>query len=352
MSNARLVAVVALLVLVGWLIYLLAPVLEPFLAAALLAYIGNPIVSGFERLRVPRVLGVALVFVLFALVFVGLVLVLAPLVRDNIAAFARRVPDYYDWLVQQLPRIEALLGVQIALDLPALRESVTQNWRELANWLTRALGAATESGLVAIRWVVNLVLIPVVTFYLLLDWRQTNARLVGLIPPAYQAGACRLARETDAVLGSFLRGQLSVMAALATIYCVGLTLVGLDLALPIGLLAGAVSFVPYLGFIVGILSAGVAAYVQFQDAFVLLWVALVFGVGQLLEGMVLTPRLVGDRTGLHPVAVIFAVMAGGQLFGFVGVLVALPAAAALKVWLGHAHELWVRAPAPARRRRR
>lgn len=349
MNNTRPVATVALLILFGWLVYLLAPVLTPFLVAALLAYIGNPLVSQLARWHLPRVLGVILVFLLFTGVFVGMVFYLAPLVRDSIVGFVRRVPEYQNWLMAQLPRLEAWLGIKLALDLDTLRQTLTGHWQEFGNWVTTALGVAGQSGLAVIGWVVNLVLIPVVTFYLLLDWEQTVARAAALVPPAYRARARLLARETDEVLGSFLRGQLLVMAALATVYSIGLSIVGLDLAIPIGLLAGLVSFVPYLGLVVGLVSAGIAAYVQFQDAYILVWVAAVFGVGQLLEGMLLTPRLVGSRIGLHPVAVIFAVMAGAQLFGFVGVLVALPAAAALKVWLRHAHEAWAQ---PAKRPRR
>ena len=183
----------------------------------------------------------------------------------------------------------------------------------------------------------NLVLIPVVTFYLLRDWDVLVARIHDLLPRYYEAKITEIARESDAVLGEFLRGQLTVMFALGVIYAVGLSLLGLDFGMLIGMLAGIVSFVPYLGVIVGIGLAGVAAMVQFQDLPHVLGVFAVFGVGQLLEGFVLTPKLVGDKIGLHPVAVIFAVMAGGQLFGVVGVLLALPVAAVLVVLLRHAH---------------
>ncbi|MEK7717444.1 MAG: AI-2E family transporter, partial [Pseudomonadota bacterium] len=187
---------------------------------------------------------------------------------------------------------------------------------------------------------VNLLLIPVVTFYLLLDWNRLLARSLALVPPRRQTWVANLARETDEVLGSFLRGQLMVMMSLATIYSVGLTLAGLDLALPIGVLAGLASFIPYAGFLGGLIAAALAAYLQFHDWLPLLWVAGVFLTGQVLESLWLTPRLVGNRIGLHPVAVIFAVMAGAQLFGFTGVLLALPAAAVLKVWLRHGHRMY------------
>ncbi len=351
MSNARLAAVIAIVALVGWLFYQLAPMLTPFLAAGLLAYIGNPAVTKLQRHRVPRVLGVILVFCAFIGAFVGLVFFLVPLLSDSLSSFFQRVPEYYDWALAQIPRLETWLGVKFKIAPSGMRDMLQNHWKDVGDWATKALGAAKKSGLTLISWAVNLLVIPVVTFYLLLDWNLIVARIDALLPPRAQPKVRQLARETDMVLGSFFRGQLLVMASLAAIYSIGLWLVGLDLALPIGLLAGTLSFVPYLGFVIGIVSASVSAYLQFQDVIAVLWVVLVFGVGQLLEGTILTPRLVGRRIGLHPVAVIFAVMAGGQLFGFFGVLLALPAAAAIKVWLNHAHEAWMRAPTPVRRRR-
>jgi predicted PurR-regulated permease PerM len=193
-----------------------------------------------------------------------------------------------------------------------------------------------------------------VAFYLLRDWNDMAARVHGLFPRPVQPRVAQLARESDEVLGAFLRGQLLVMLALAIIYSAGLWILGLDLALPIGLVAGFVSFVPYLGFIVGLAAASVAAIFQFQDAWMLMWVGAVFGFGQILEGTLITPKLVGDRIGLHPVAVIFAVLAGGQLFGFFGVLLALPAAAVMVVWLRHLHGGFIRSAAvkPVRKARR
>jgi predicted PurR-regulated permease PerM len=193
-------------------------------------------------------------------------------------------------------------------------------------------------------------LVPVVTFYLLRDWDHLVAQVRELLPRPVEPKVSALAGEIDAVLAEFLRGQLTVMAALALIYIVGLWAVGLELAFSIGLIAGLVSFVPYLGVIVGVVLASIAALLQFQDVWHLVAVVAVFGVGQMLEGMVLSPLLVGDRIGLHPVAVIFAVMAGGQLFGFFGVLLALPVAAAIVVLLRHSRDEYKRSglygPAP------
>ena len=181
----------------------------------------------------------------------------------------------------------------------------------------------------------NIALIPVVAFYLLRDWDLLVERIHNMIPRQFVTTTVNLTKECDEVLSAFLRGQLLIMLLLGCIYALGLALIGLDLALIIGLLAGLASLVPYLGFIVGILAASIAAILQFQEFMPLVYVALVFGVGQLLEGSLLTPLLVGDRIGLHPVAVIFAVLAGGQLFGFVGVLLALPIAAVVMVFVRH-----------------
>ncbi len=184
-------------------------------------------------------------------------------------------------------------------------------------------------------WLMNLVLIPVVTFYLLRDWDLLIKGIRELLPRKIEPTVSTLASEIDEVLGAFVRGQLMVMFALGAIYTAGLWLIGLDLAFIIGMGAGILSVVPYLGTVVGLVAAVLAAVFQFQDLFHTIMVLLVFGTGQALEGMVLTPKLVGDRIGLHPVAVIFAVLAGGQLFGFLGILLALPVASALNVLVRH-----------------
>jgi len=324
---------------VGVLLYLLAPILTPFLIAALFAHIASPVVGALERRRVPRVLGVLLVFVVATLAITALVLVLVPMLSRQVAHFAGQIPAYLDWLLNTLlPWLQLTLGLDMSwLNREEVKNQAVQHWQELGGAAHAVLSTLTRSGLGVAAWLLNLILIPVVTFYLLRDWERILVRARELLPPHWRAGTVRLLRETDAVLGSFLRGQLAVMAILACVYSFGLWLIGLDLALPIGLVAGMVSFVPYLGLIVGLTSAALAALLQFQDPLPLLWVASVFGIGQVLEGMLLTPYLVGERIGLHPVAVIFAVMAGGQLFGFVGVLLALPAAAVMVVWLRHLH---------------
>ena len=323
----------------GLLLYLLAPVLTPFLVAALLAYMGDPIADRLEALRVSRTLAVAIVFVGFTLIALLMLLFLVPLLERQGAVLVGKLPQFIDWIQQRaLPWLSQHLGAQdIVLDLGTFKQSIREHWQAAGGVAASVLSSVSRSGLVLVGWLANLLLIPVVAFYLLRDWDRLVLHVRELLPRRIEPAVVQLARESDEVLGAFLRGQLLVMLGLAIIYSTGLWLVGLDVALLIGFMAGLVSFVPYLGFIVGIVVATLAALVQFQDATHLLYVAIVFGVGQIIEGTVLTPLLVGDRIGLHPVAVIFAVLAGGQLFGFLGVLLALPVAAVLMVLVRHAH---------------
>jgi predicted PurR-regulated permease PerM len=328
----------AAVVLTGWLLYLLAPVLTPFVIAGLLAYLGDPVCDRLQTRGLSRTLAVVVVFLVLLGAGLTLLLVMLPLLERQLEVLAVKLPQATEWLqAKVLPRVAAWLpGGALSFDAESLRTALSGHWQQIGGVFTRVLGNVFASGRAVLAWVAYLVLIPVVTFYLLRDWDAFVANLRMLLPRKYEPTVALLASECDAVLGEFLRGQLLVMLVLAVVYTGGLWLVGLELALLVGMLAGLVSFVPYLGVIVGVLAAGVAAAVQFQDVVHPLLVLLVFGIGQALEGMVLSPMLVGDRIGMHPVAVIFAVMAGGQLFGFFGVLLALPVAAIVVVLLRHA----------------
>jgi len=344
LSDSQKWLMLALLLVGGWLAWLLAPVLTPFLVSALLAYLGDPLVDRLERRGMPRTGGVVSVFALMLLAAVLGVLVLVPMLEQQVVGLINRVPAALDWLqAQVLPRLSSAFGTEIAaFDVDALRETLLGHWRQVGSVAGQVMGHLGRSGQLLLGWLSYLLLIPVVTFYLLRDWDHLVAAVRDLLPKRIEPTVSRLAREIDLVLAEFLRGQLTVMLALAVIYTVGLWLVGLDLAFVVGLIAGLVSFVPYLGVIVGVIAAGFASFLQFYDVAHVLGVAAVFGVGQLLEGMVLSPMLVGDRIGLHPVAVIFAVMAGGQLFGFMGVLVALPVAAVIVVLLRHSRDEYLK----------
>jgi len=336
-QNYRLIAAGLLLAL---LFYLLSPILLPFLVAALLAYLGDPLVDRLELWRIPRSGSVVIVFVALFLILTLLALLLVPLLGQQLSALMVKLPLYLDYLQEHLlPRFSVALGLDPQLlDLSLLKKTAVDEWQKTGGLFASLLLYVSHSGLLLLAWLANLVLIPVVTFYLLRDWDLLIARLRELLPRSQEPTVSKLALESDQVLGAFLRGQMSVMAALTLIYSLGLWLAGVELALLIGTFAGLVSFVPYLGFILGLLLASVMMLFQQPELAALLPVLLVFVVGQVIEGAVLTPLLVGDRIGLHPVVVIFAVLAGGQLFGFVGVLLALPVAAVLAVLLRHAHE--------------
>lgn len=318
------------------LLWSLGPVLTPFAVAAGLAYLGDPVVDRLEK-KLSRTVAVTLVFVvLFALGALTLALLL-PLLIDQVSTLIRALPDWLRWAQTRL----VALGLPIPeLDADGLRAMLSEHSAKAGGVAAAVLKPVTQSGLALLAVLANLMLIPVVTFYLLRDWDRLIAKIHSMIPLRARPTAEKLARETDGVLGAFLRGQLLVMAFLATFYSAGLLIVGLKLGLLIGIVAGLVSFVPYLGFIVGILAAGIAMLVQTQELLPLVWVLLVFSLGQILESSLITPWLVGDRIGLHPVAVIFAVLAGGQWFGFVGVLLALPAAAVVVVLLRYVNTRW------------
>ena len=325
------------------LLYLLAPVLTPFLIGAGLAYLGDPVADWLEARRLPRTAAVVAVFSAMVLAAATAIAVVLPLLQQQLAVFAAKLPDYLDWLQNHaLPWLQAQMGIAgTAPDLESIKQALLAHWQEVGGVGAQIVAAITRSWLTMLGWLANLLLIPVVTFYLLRDWDKLLARIGELLPRRIAPVAVRLAKDCDQVLGAFLRGQLTVMLALAVVYSLGLWWVGLELALLIGLVAGVVSFVPYLGLIIGVLAAGIEAVIQFHDAMHVLQVLLVFAVGQSLESLVLTPYLLGDRIGLHPLGVIFAILVGGQLFGFVGVLLALPAAAVIGVVLRYAHERYL-----------
>lgn len=333
--------------LVGWLLWILKPVLVPFASAALLAYLGDPLVDRLElvrfgRVRINRTAAVSTVFLLMASAILIALLILIPLLERQISYLISRLPAYLSWGQNEfIPWIQERFSLELTLpDLSALPTLIQDHWREAGGLASTLMTSLSHSGMVIIGWFANITLIPVVTFYLLRDWDHLVANVADLLPRSLENPVSRLARESDEVLGAFIRGQLLVMLALSAIYSLGLWLVGLELAFLIGILAGLFSIVPYLGAIVGIGAALIAATVQFGDLLHPALVASVFLVGQTLEGMLLTPMLVGDRIGLHPVAVIFAILAGGQLFGFLGVLLALPVAAVIMVLLRHAHTVY------------
>jgi phosphoribosylaminoimidazole-succinocarboxamide synthase len=321
----------ALLVGFGLLIDWLSPILTPFLAGALLAYMFDPLADRFERWGLGRGAATALVIAVVGLALFGLLLIILPIFQGQYSELSARLPGTLDLLrVRFLPWLSHTTGIDIHIDLAAIKTWLTDKATHNGyDWLpTIKTGALALVGVLA-----NLLLIPVVMFYLLKDWDVLVARAARFAPRPWLPAVTRIARAMDGVVGEFMRGQLSVMVALALYYSVTLWLVGIDYALPIGLITGVLSFVPFLGFALGVVLALLVTLLQFGDMQHLLWVGGVYLLGQVLESYVFTPRLVGERVGLHPVAVIFALAAFGQLFGFVGVLLAVPLSAVLLVGL-------------------
>lgn len=322
------------------LVYLLAPILSPFLVGALLAYLADPVADRLEKAGLGRTSSVIIVFIAMTAIVAVMFLLFIPKLGHQIQVLLERIPQAIQLFDEQVfPWILTTFSLEpAAFDFANVKNVLVGDLQKTSDIMAQLLGGLTRSGLAVVAWIANLVLIPVVTFYLLRDWDVMMDKVKYLLPRNVEPKVSLWASECDEVLGAFMKGQLLVMLALGTVYAIGLWIVGLDLALLVGMIAGLASIVPYMGFIIGIAVAGVAAFMQFQDPIVLAYVGVVFIIGQMLEGMLLTPLLVGDRIGLHPVAVIFAIMAGGQLFGFVGVLLALPVAAVIMVLLRHLHE--------------
>ncbi len=324
--------IAALIVLALWL---LGPVLTPFVVAAVLAYALTPLVNKLDDMgkgRLPRVVAVILVELLFILAVLGLVLLIVPIVAKEIPLMREQVPLLAERITTGLTPWLAQFGIKVSLDVGSLKvlalKYLNANYEEMFG---SVLSSLKLGGSVALAIIGNAVLIPVALFYLLMDWDKFVARLLELVPPPTRTAFDSFTDEADSVLGQYLRGQLLVMLTMAAFYAIGLALFGLDLALPIGIFTGLAMFIPYLGFGIGLILAVLAGLLQFVSIKAIVMVAVVYGIGQVVESLYLTPRLVGERIGLHPLAVIFALLAFGQVFGFVGVLIALPASAVLLV---------------------
>ena len=318
------------------LLWLLSPILAPFLAAAILAYIFDPLVEKLESKGVSRTVGTGVAVLLLLLAVVLLLLIVMPLFYQEISQLVELIPNFAEQLkTRAVPWLNEKLGIAISLDPSSFRQFVAENLTDASGIAKKVFSSVSVGGIAVVGFLINLLLIPVVLFYLLRDWTVFLGQVDKLIPRRIHPTVSVVAKEVDAVLSEFLRGQVSVMLIMAVYYVVGLWLVGLNFALPVGLITGLLVFVPYLGSVTGLVLGTVAAVMQFPSINGVALVWGVFGAGQLIEGFFVTPWLVGDRIGLHPVAVIFALLAFGQVFGFFGLLLALPASAAILVGLRH-----------------
>jgi predicted PurR-regulated permease PerM len=340
-SDLRLNWLIAIAI-TGWVFYLLAPVLTPFVAAALLAYMSDPLADRLQRLKLPRTVAVVTVFLIVFLVLALLIVLVGPLIKSQVGALFQALPDIAKRVEQVwLPTLMDWLNLEPGDDI-GIGAFLARYSDMVGSWSGKILLSVTKSGGALAAAVLSLFLIPILTFYLLRDWDTILVHIGALVPESQREIAFQLARETDDVLSAFLRGQLLVMAALAIIYSLGLGLVGLKFAVAIGVVSGLVSFVPYLGFVFGIALASLTVALEPNPLWQLVGVVVTFTLAQFIEGSVLTPKLVGDRIGLHPVIIIFSVAAGGQLFGFFGILLALPAAAVLSVLVRFAYDRYLK----------
>lgn len=333
-------ALVALLILLG-------PIMAPFIAAGILAYALNPAVDRLSskrigKLAIPRTLAVIVVMLLLLAALLALVLVVLPVVQKEIPLLRDQIPALLLKAHAAIaPRLRAL-GVDVPMDIEDIRRLMAEYFSTSGDaiWAT-ALASARAGGVAVLGLVGNAILIPVVLFYLLLDWHAILAQLRNAVPRRWLGKTMEMARETDGLLAQYLRGQLAVMLALSVYYSAALAIAGFDVALPVGITTGLLAFIPYAGFGLGLMLALISAVLQFDGLQGLIAVAVIYSLGQVLESFFLTPRLVGERIGLHPVTVIFALLAFGQLFGFAGVLLALPATAVVSVALRHLRAQYV-----------
>lgn len=322
----------------GLIIYKLSPVITPFLIAFFLAYLFNPLITALTNIgtkqHLPRTL--AVVFIFLILVFlIGLVFFwLMPALIRELSGLVEYIPELINWLqIKVVPIMEQLFDTKIEFNIASMKELLRHQASHIsqgAAWVSQTI---LQSGLGIAYTLINVGIIIVVTFYLMRDWNKVKIAFIELFNKRGAKTANSLLQKCNDVLGAFLRGQLMVMLALGIIYSIGLSLIGVKFSLILGMMSGLLSIVPYFGSIVGVVVSTITATVQFQDWLHPTLVLLAFGVGQTLESMILTPYLVGDKLGLHPIAVIFAIMAGGQLMGFVGILIALPVAAILVVMM-------------------
>jgi predicted PurR-regulated permease PerM len=313
-------------------VWLLGPVLTPFIVGAVLAYVLHPLAERLAVRRVPRVIAVALVEIAAIVIVLAVLLLIVPILSKQLPLLREQIPLLADRLNAELAPWLARFGIDVALDTTSIKAFVLKYLdANVEDWIAAALSSARIGGSILLAIVGNVFLVPMVLFYLLMDWNHLVARAAGLIPPRMRPRVDGFIEECDSTLGQYLRGQLLVMVVLAVYYSTGLALFGFDLAVPVGVFTGLAVFIPYVGFGLGLVLALLSGTLQFAGWHGLISVAVVYGIGQMLEGFVLTPRLVGERIGMSALTVIFALLAFGHLFGFVGVLIALPVSAVLVV---------------------
>ena len=344
-KTLRRIFILAGIALILWVLYLLKPVVLPFIGAFLIAYLFSPLVDKLHKIGLPRWMSISFVFVGIGVVVTIAIWYLMPLVWKQLMYAKTSIPAGVHWVnytfLPWLSHTFNLVPMEIDTDQisKAVMDYIQTNYS--ADSIQSVVLKVAQSGLNFIQIGGTVVLIPIIAFYFLLDWDRMLESLRRLIPRPYEESTLKIVGECHSVLGAFVKGQFLVMFLLGVVYAVGLQLIGLEVGLIIGMIAGLASIIPYLGFGVGIIAAVIAALFQFGLEWThLALVLVVFMIGQAIEGYILQPFLLGDKIGLSPVAVVFAVLAGAQLAGFLGMLIALPVAAVIVVLLRHARECY------------
>lgn len=326
-------------------LYLLKSILMPFLTGLLVAYAMNPAVRRFETWGISRNLGTGFMILSFFL-SIGLLLFIAiPFIQTELLLLASHIPQYGERIMAALKPLldEASLYIE-PTDLERLRSLASSYMGDVISWGIRVLAGILTNGLAIANLISLIVITPIVAFYCLRDWPTIISSLDRWIPRPYEPTLKHIFRDINQTIGGFAKGQALVCLMVGTYYAITLTLAGLDFSFVVGVIIGIMAFIPYVGATVGfMLSIGIAL-AQFPDWHSVGVIAAIFAVGQTIEGYLLIPYFVGDRIGLHPVWVLFALLAGGVLYGFVGILFALPVAAAIGVIIRHIFKIYLKSP--------
>tara|TARA_A100001011_G_scaffold289570_1_gene300787 strand:+ start:46823 stop:47905 length:1083 start_codon:yes stop_codon:yes gene_type:complete len=313
---------------------LASAILLPFIIGIAIAYFLDPLADKIEELGLSRVLSTIVITLMFFCLIVGLFLIFGPLLNEQIKDFFDKLPVIFANLGIWLEPIKAQFSEYLDINkMNEISESTQSFGNIIVKWLGNLFGNILKGSMAMFNALSVILITPVVCFYLLKDWDKILSKIDGLLPLETAPAIRILAKNIDSTIAGFVRGQVTVCIILSIIYALGLTSIGLDFGLVIGLLSGLMSFIPYIGFILGLIVALIVAFSQFDLIYNIFLVVFVFGLGQIIESVFLTPKLIGDKIGLHPVWIIFSLMFGGSIYGFLGILLAIPVAATLGVLL-------------------
>jgi predicted PurR-regulated permease PerM len=328
-------------------LYVFSGILMPFVAALILAYLLDPVVDRLERMGLSRLIGTILVMLVVTLAFVVVLIALVPVLANQLASFITKLPGYVE-RIQALvttyggPLIERVGGADRLREIQA---ALSGGMGDAAKWAGGVLTSILSGGSTILGVISLLVLTPVIAFYLLLDWDRMLGTIDSWLPLGQAETIRRLASEMDQTVAGFLRGQALLCLILGLFYAVTLSMMGLNFGFLIGIISGIISFIPFVGSLTGLLLGGGVALAQFwPDVIWVLAVLAIFGIGQFVEGNILQPKLLGDAVGLHPVWLMFSLLAFGSLFGFVGVLLAVPVSAVIGVLVRFALSRYLASP--------